>query len=432
MSAFMAAVAIVDITPEPGAPLWGYSERTGVATGTLDPLYAKAIVFRAGGKTCALVSLDLGRVPLADACERIRQRAQRAGVDYVFLAATHTHHAPVMELRDAPYVAAIESRIGDCIEEAVRKLQPARIGIGRTEIDVAHNRRKILKDGRCFMIWRNEDRIPTEPVDKEAAIIKLTAADGAPVATLVHFACHPVVMGQSNCRYSADYVGEMARIVKETTGAECVFFQGACGNINPYLDKTPIEQGGLKAMRSVGRECAKQVLDVLQKIEARTPQKPMITFVEKPVTVGMRWDLNDPPSLEALRSVSGPMYNVYIGSATTDLATPLGVVVLNGDLAFVGMPGEIFVQYQLALKAGSPLRNTFLCGYANGYYAYFPTVRDAAAGGYGGTMTTYVGLGAGDKLVVEAEIEIGRLIGRLKPTCSPEDFVLLETGPIPE
>ena len=423
---FCVGAATRDITPDPGAPLWGYTERQGGASGTLDPLYAKAVVFRAGRKAVAIVSLDLGRVPLEDVCNRIRQRALAKGVDYVFFAATHTHHAPVMEIPDAPYMPGIESGIGDAIEEAVDRVEPARIGVARTLIDIAHNRRKLLDDGRCFMLWRNEGRMSTAPVDREAAIIKVTNLDGKPLVTLVHFACHPVVMGQSNYAYSADYVGEMTRRVREQTRAECVFLQGACGNINPYLDKTQIDDGAVEAMRGVGRECADTVLAAYGAIVTQMPETPSVAFIEKQVLVGTRWDLSDAASLEALREAHGPMFDVYIGAVDSSLAVPLSVVVINGNLALVGMPGEIFVQYQQALKEGSPLRDSFLCGYANGYYAYFPTVRDAVAGGYGGTMASFVGLGAGDKLLIEAEIEIARLSGKARETCSRDDFALLE------
>ena len=198
---FLAGVAVRDITPEPGIPLWGYSDREGPATGTLDPLWAKAIALRAGDTTAVIVSLDLGRVPLQSACERIRARARNAGVDFLALMATHTHHAPVMEVEDAPHVKAIETAIGDCIEEAVRKLEPARIGIARTQADVAHNRRVKREDGRCMMLWRNEERKPTEPLDREMAVIRIDRQDGNPLAALVNLACHPVVMGPSNRQY---------------------------------------------------------------------------------------------------------------------------------------------------------------------------------------------------------------------------------------
>jgi hypothetical protein len=54
------------------------------------------------------------------------------------------------------------------------------------------------------------------------------------------------------------------------------------------------------------------------------------------------------------------------------------------------------------------------------------------AGGYGGTVASFVGLGAGDKLLLEAEIEIARLTGKCTGRCSPDDLFILEEGPIPE
>ncbi|MBN2311202.1 MAG: neutral/alkaline non-lysosomal ceramidase N-terminal domain-containing protein, partial [Candidatus Hydrogenedentes bacterium] len=214
---FLAGVAVRDITPEPGIPMWGYSERTGPSTGTLDPLHAKAVVFRAGGQTAAIVALDLGRVPLKASCDRIRAAAQSAGVDQVFLAASHTHHAPAMEMEGAPHVDAIEKAIIACIEEAAAGVRPARLGLGRATFDVSHNRRILTRDGRCIMLWRNAERRLTRPIDHEAGLVKIEDADGQLMAVLVNFACHPVVMGPDNREYSADYPGEMARIVKEAT-----------------------------------------------------------------------------------------------------------------------------------------------------------------------------------------------------------------------
>ena len=79
--------------------------------------------------------------------------------------------------------------------------------MGRGTADLAHNRRKFLPDGRVAMQWRNAEREPTEPVDREYAMIRLDRADGSPLAVLFNYACHPVVMGGDNYQYSADYVG---------------------------------------------------------------------------------------------------------------------------------------------------------------------------------------------------------------------------------
>jgi hypothetical protein len=67
------------------------------------------------------------------------------------------------------------------------------------------------------------------------------------------------------------------------------------------------------------------------------------------------------------------------------------------------------------LKQRSPLPATFLCGYSNGYIGYFPTIRDAVAGGYGAnTIVTRVEVGAGERMIDRGLIQIYRSIGRLK------------------
>ena len=45
-------------------------------------------------------------------------------------------------------------------------------------------------------------------------------------------------------------------------------------------------------------------------------------------------------------------------------------------------------------------------GYTNGYHAYFPTIRDAAAGGYGGKTATYVEPGAGERMTNEGLVTL--------------------------
>jgi len=422
MAVLHAGLSVVDITPEPGVPMWGYKERHAPAAGVLDPLYAKALVLGGDGPVVAVVSVDLGRVPMPEARARIEARARDAGVDAVFLAATHTHHGPVMELPDLPHARRIEDQIGACIEAAAAALQPVRIGFGSTTFDIAHNRR-VVAGGQCRMLWRNEARKPTAPIDPAATLIKITGLDGQPLALLVHYACHPVVMGPSNLLYSADYPGEMCRLVKEATGAECLFLQGACGNINPYLDKTPVDDGAVDAMRAVGAECAAAVLAAQADIATGEPDAAL-GHVEQPVRVGTRWDLSDAGSVERMRAAYGPMYDYYVQGLNDEFAVPLSVVTLGRELALAGMPGEVFIQFQLDLKENSPISRTLLCGYVNGYYAYFPTVKDAAAGGYGGTVATFVGPGAGERLTTEAKVAIARLMGNLSPVCSVDDLTV--------
>ncbi len=102
------------------------------------------------------------------------------------------------------------------------------------------------------------------------------------------------------------------------------------------------------------------------------------------------------------------------------LVAPVTTLVINRQIALVGLPGEPFVGLQLSLKQRSPLPATFLCGYTNGYIAYFPTIRDAVVGGYGAhTITTRVEVGAGERMVDRGLIHIYRILGK----CFGEDMM---------
>jgi hypothetical protein len=139
------------------------------------------------------------------------------------------------------------------------------------------------------------------------------------------------------------------------------------------------------------------------------------------------------------------MFDSYLSDLKPDLAVPLSVLIVNGELALAFVPGELFTRHQTDLKQFAPLwpvagafgyqggdphlaldmanrRRALLVGYSNDFHIYFPTILDAAAGGYGGVAATYVGLGAGEKLVLEAQSEIGKLTGKLRDFCAIEDF----------
>src|SRR5262245_24956835 len=125
-----------DITPREPVPMWGYGSRhDALSEGTLDPLYADALVMQAGDKKLAIVGLDLGRSPAEASLQRIRQQIKTAaGIEYSFIAGSHTHHAPVLELTDEPrkgqgrfdaalrYYKQMEEGIVAAILEADKKL----------------------------------------------------------------------------------------------------------------------------------------------------------------------------------------------------------------------------------------------------------------------------------------------------------------------
>src|SRR5262245_12804946 len=216
-----AGAAKTVITPAVGYPMWGYAARHDAPSlGVLDPLHARAVVLAADGKRIALVSLDLGRAPTRQGMATIRKEAKAtAGVDHVFLVASHTHHGPVLETEswpDAkkPYVRELETKLVAVIAAAAKELKSARLGIISKEIDFNRNRHSRRVD---------------KPVDRELIVVRVEDDQGKPIAHLVNFAAHPTMIPAKERKFSADYPGALAGLVEKEMGALCLFLQGAAG-----------------------------------------------------------------------------------------------------------------------------------------------------------------------------------------------------------
>lgn len=419
---FSAGVTRVDITPPAGVELWGYSNRTGPATGTLDPLYARVLVLDDTRQAVAIVTLDLGRTFGPPQIARVREQIRRDyHVNDVMFIASHTHSGPAIEDGyDDGVVPAWEQRAVDSIIKAIgdarARMVPARIGVGMGQAIIGHNRRVVQSDGSVKMLWRNSTGQQTGMIDPTVGVIRVDDRQGNPLAILVSYACHPVVFGPDNLRYSADYPGAMARVVEESFGGRpvCFFLQGAPGDINPLLDKTPLPENADEVMRTVGAKLGREVTRVAQTIRTEVPAAPELAFFSEELTCKNRWDVE---KLRASLTAAFPpnlarRYQRYI---TPEITMPVTTLVINQQIALVGLPGEPFVGLQLLLRQRAPLAATFMCGYTNGYYGYFPTISAAVSGGYGAdTIVTRVEVGMGERMVDRGLIHIYRALGRLK------------------
>jgi hypothetical protein len=430
-----AGVAKADITPPLGGHMYGYGDRgDNVSSGVHDLLYAKALVLAAGGTAggtaggatggtsdgteIAIVTLDLGAFE-KDRVRRVKDAVRRAtGIEHVFLVASHTHSSPVLEpsfpSAQAPYHLDAERRIAAAVADARAALRPARLSLTWGRVEEGHNRREVLLDGTVRMRWANRERTPTAPVDYTVGVVAIDGEDGAPIATLVNFACHPVVLGPENLQISADYPGAMMAKVEAAGGGQVMFMQGAAGDINPFWDKTAPAEGGFEQMTRMGETLADEVLRVRAGGRDRRPFTRLAVRTET-VTLGPRWDLDDPEVEAAFRrNEFGWIFERYRTRFPLERDAELSVVLFDDRLALGFFPGEFFVEHGLRFKRESALRdNTLFVGYTNGALGYFPTIRAAAEGGYGGNEATIVEVGAGDRLVSRALIDLFRLLGKL-------------------
>jgi neutral/alkaline ceramidase-like enzyme len=426
-----AGVARVDITPPAGEQMWGYEDRRQPAAGTLDPLYARVLVLEAGPSTAprrlALVTLDLGRSFGPGSLARLRAAAkQSSGISCLLVAASHTHSAPVIrdEYRDAPpaWEQAALDKIGRAIAEATGGLQTARMGVGTGAVYIGHNRLRVNPDGSVSWFERNPTRIPTAPVDPTVMVLRIDRADGTPLAVLTNYACHPVVFGADNLRYSADFPGVMNRVVEQALGGpvQSFFLQGAPGDINPYYAVTPLAQDAVGRRDWTGERLGQEAARVAKEIHTHAADSPSIEFVESMIAVRLRWDIEK--FRAALLKFLGPDgIEIYGARIVPEIQLPVTTVLIDKEIALTTMPGEPFVDFQMNWRDRCPVPHALLLGYTNGYNGYFPTIAAAARGGYGAaSASTWVEPGTGERIVDHAVARVYEMLGRLSDL--PDDL----------
>lgn len=429
---FEAGVAKVDITPPPGLPMYGYFSRTQLSTGTLDPLYARVLVLKAGDSCLALVTLDLGRTFGPASLARLREQvAKRSGVSWLFITASHTHAGPNIQDEHAQtpaWEAAMLDKIAQAVDDAQRQAVEARIGTGRGRVDIGYNRRRVNPDGTVTMLWQNPTKAPAAPVDPTVSVMRLDTANGKPLAVLVNYACHPVVFGPDNLEYSADFVGAMTKKVEQAFGSSdpplCFFLQGADGDINPYYATTLRADGAVQKRDWTGEQLGLEAARVAQAIRTDPVVSPSLEFAEDTLAFRVRW--NSQKFRQGMLATYGPkIYEDHAELLNSDvprkeLSLAVTTVLINKRIALMGMPGEPFVDFQINWRDRCPVPESFFLGYSNGYYDYFPTIRAASEGGYGAADSdTYVEVGAGERMLDHALVRIYQMLGRL--TDTPQD-----------
>ncbi|HVS62606.1 MAG TPA: neutral/alkaline non-lysosomal ceramidase N-terminal domain-containing protein [Thermoanaerobaculia bacterium] len=441
-----AGSARADLTPPDGSSMYGYGARVGVSTGVHDRLWARALVLEqapsgggtTGGARVAIVSLDLGSFSKAST-ERVRSLvAERQRFEQVLLIASHTHSAPRADESfpdpASPHIREIERRIADAVVEAAGVLRPATLRAGWGELNGCHNRRRVHPDGAVEMLWENRPGLPTSPLDRSVGVIAVQAPDSSAIATLVNFACHPVVLGPENLEISADYPGVMAARLEAELGGVAMFLPGAAGDTNPNWDKTPPAEGGFEQAELLGRRLADEVLRVLGGLEPRSPgasgpgvegeagstaagsraEEVELDVRTATIELAPRWDLADPSVREVFAERGqARLFEYYRDRFAAERVAEITTLRLAPDIALAFFPGEFFVEHGLRLKRESLIENTLFVGYANGELGYFPTIRAAAEGGYGADEATLVEVGAGDRLVALALIALLEQSGAL-------------------
>jgi hypothetical protein len=432
---FRAGAAAVVITPPIGAPMAGYyNER--LAEGTHDDLFAKALVIEEDGTNAALVVCDLISLPrrvIEEARELITRNTGIKG-DRVMISATHTHTGPI--LRDASprsaslggdreiaveYARSLPAKIAEAVGKAEAKLALSRVlaGIG-TEEAMSHNRRYFMRDGSVG--WNpgklNSNIVEAAgPIDPDVGVLHFESPDRKIAqASYVNFAMHPDTVG--GLRYSADYPFTLARLLSDFKGSNMVtiFANGACGNINHVDVGWRDPQKGHGEAARLGAILAGAVCETFPRLQEVKTASPKVAheIVKLPLPKVTEADLDK--AREVVKLAKAPFLDRVAGFKALDVIGREGkphevevqVITLGDEVAWVSLPGEIFVELGLAIKRASPFRYTMIAELANGSIGYIPNRAAYPQGNYE-VVSARCAEGSGE-LLVDAAV---RLLKRL-------------------
>jgi hypothetical protein len=445
-------VAEADITPPVGFPMAGYYHER-LAEGVIDPLKAKAIVFRDADTESALVVCDLIGIA-TDLSRAIRDAAsERTGIPAanIVVSATHSHTAPdyMRELylnlggqrRDplrSEYIAKLIDGPVEAIAQAHAAAGPVTLEFGSAtqSTPVSFNRRSVMRDGsvKTWQSYDNPDVVRAAgPIDPEISLLAIRDEAGKPLGILSNFALHLDTVG--GMKWSADYPYFIEQTLRRGIGSELIsiFGTGCCGDIN-HVNPAGKDRNGAEAIGNSIGETIRQRLPELKRIErpglvakSRVVRLPLqestaeevgqslevlakanrresvdffdhVTAYKKVILDHLR---HREPHANSAEHISWGLSRSLAGVGDT-LPVDVTVMTLGQDVAIVCVPGEVFVELGLAIKQGSPYRTTFVIELAGAVETIYVPNRAAYAGGSYEVTNSNLQPGGGEMLVEAA------------------------------
>ena len=428
--------AAVSVTPAVGTPMITPQRppfEMKYAAEAHDPIQAKAVVIDQGGTRVALIEVDLTNEPLkiTQAAKKIIGETTKIDPANVLIATTHTHTAPQLRPKylgkfdeksrqmTLDYIAALPGKIAESAKLAEADLQPAQVSVAIGHEDsVSFNRRYFLRDGTVMTNpFKGEDEKlgqvlrPAGPTDPSVGVVIFDNPKAEPLAMMVNFSLHCDTMGGNNP--SADFPFMVERTLKAAFGPQVLSFwaSGASGNINHYYLMDPVKFHRTKGVQESSRIGAIIGAEVLRAYPHREAIRDTPLRVSHEI---VRLDYHPDKAAAQLarfknaKEFSDDEVECHFENGKLTFEAEVQVISLGNELAWVGLPGEMFVELGLSLKEASPFRYTMIHSLANGAIGYVPNRKAYPEGSYEATSTRCAP-GAGEKLIESATNQLIKL-----------------------
>jgi hypothetical protein len=368
MAEIQVGAAVRVITPDPLLPVSGGMGPTKPAREKRGELTARAIVFKKGDVSVAVVSLDLLGFPsvLGD---RVRARVKGIPPANILIGSTHTHSAPDCyafpdgkggHTGDLAYLDLVCDKAAQAINEAIGKLQPVSLKIATGE----------AKGKIAFNYYA------PELYDKRMSVIQAIGRDGKAVATLVNYAVHPEVLGNSVGILSPDLIGPLTDSIEATAGGIALFMNGAQGGMvtadNRVLDKPAQTRAEAEQEARSWDECLRighlMASEALRLLGEATAQPD-------PALNCQSLDVRFPVESEGMWAVIEGSPLKYPHNSDHSVTARINLINL-GDAQILTIPGEALPNIGFYLKRKMHGKHNLLFGLTNDAFGYILTKVD--------------------------------------------------------
>jgi hypothetical protein len=401
------ATFAADVTPPLGTPLCDALVQP--AREIVDPLTARGIVLMAAGRPIVLCALDWVGIGNGgyDAFRQALAIAAATTEDRVCIHCLHQHDAPGCDfeadeilaryglgarLFDPAFARRAIERVAAAVKRAVANPQTVtHIGVGKAKVElVASNRRVMGVDGKVKYVRYSATKdglIRAEPegvIDPYVQLLSFWNGD-RPVAALTYYATHPQsYYGKGGV--SCDFPG-LARGLRdrELPSVFHVHFNGAGGNVTAgkYNDGSPENRMILAERLAKGM---KDAFSSAKKIPVKSSDSEWrVTAVALPLSrvyksneLQARVEDSRLPAPERLRSARNLAW-----ARRCEAGHKIEIACLRIGTAFVlHMPGELFIEYQLAAQKMRPHDPVMMAAYGDYGPGYIGTAIAYTQGGY--------------------------------------------------
>ncbi|MDA1312586.1 MAG: hypothetical protein O2968_04550 [Acidobacteria bacterium] len=394
----------VDATPPIGSPV-AYAPARSIT----DPLSARGVVILSKDKPVVLCAVDWIGIANGghDAWREALAEAAGTSVDRVAVHTLHQHDGVRCDftteaLLEEQGIAGrsfqrdfdekVIKRTAQAVRQAVETSRPVtHIGVGEAKVDkVASNRRILGPDGKVKIVRYSSSRNPEAIAAPEGVIdpfLRLLSFwnEETPIASLTYYATHPQsYYGDGDV--TAEFPG-MARAMREQElpGVAHIHFNGAGGNVaaGKYNDGSPerrpiLAQRMAEAMRTAWESTQKTPIEA-KDFEWRV-QPVRLPPASHMVPADLREIVEDSgrEHRERLNAASHLAWALRCQEGRRIDVTDLRL----GDVHVLHMPGELFVEYQLAAQEMKQGKTVLMAAYGDFGPGYIGTEVAYSQGGY--------------------------------------------------